>query len=266
MVVLGILVSIIMIPNSLNNSKRSKRKISSYIDEEDDSQGEESSELKDQSSSSSFEYEELTYWAVLSNIECLVCLVSCCLAVMFTLYIDCILALHLNKHFQISHSWIGVFFLLSSVTYVIGAPLSSFLSNYVHRRYIAFGAFALMILENILEGPSTLFGLDDSIVYIVTGVTLLGFCLSMALVPLLSELISTLENYQIYDPIQISNVTASLFNVMFNLGNLMAPIVAGVLNDNFGYQSATDFMAVACIFYCAIFYYFMIFRKDLSVV
>ena len=198
MVVLGILVSIIMIPNTLNNSRRSQRKISSYIDEEDDdSQGEEdSSGLRDQSSSSSsFQYEELTYWTVLSNIECLICLVSCCLAVMFTLYVDCILALHLNKHFQVSHSWIGVFFLLSSVTYIIGAPLSSFLSNHVHRRYIAFGAFALMILENILEGPSRLFGLDDSIVYILIGVTLLGFCLSMALVPLLSELISTLENY-----------------------------------------------------------------------
>jgi MFS family permease len=113
---------------------------------------------------------------------------------MFTLYIDCILALHLDKHFGLGHSWIGVFFLLSSVTYVIGAPLASYLSNFIHRRYIAFAAFALMIIENILEGPSVIFGLDDSIVYVLIGVTMLGLCLSMALVPLLSELITHLES------------------------------------------------------------------------
>ena len=157
-----------------------------------------------------------------------------------------------------------MFFLLSSVTYVIGAPLSSYLSNHINRRYIAFLAFSLMIIENLLEGPSKLFGFEDSLISILLGVTMLGFCLSMALVPLLSELITILENYGVYDPIQISDMTASLFNSMFNLGNLIAPLVAGALQDNYGYHTCTDVMTIGCIAYCLVFYFTMIFQKDLK--
>lgn len=102
-----------------------------------------------------------------------------------------------------------------------------------------------------------------SLPFIVIGVTMLGLCLSMALVPLMSELIEILEGMNRYDPDQISDVTASLFNSMFNLGNLLAPLAAGVLNDSYGYTYTTDFMMITAFCYCVFYYFTMIFRKKL---
>jgi len=52
----------------------------------------------------------------------------------------------------------------------------------------------------MLQGPSRLLGLSDSIILVTIGVSMMGFCLSLALVPLLSELIETLEDMDIYEP------------------------------------------------------------------
>lgn len=105
--------------------------------------------------------------------------------------------------------------------------------------------------------------MPHSLFMIAIGVTMLGLCLSMALVPLLSELIEILEKMEKYDPDQISDLTASLFNSMFNLGNLLAPLLAGVLNDSFGYIYTTDFMMITAIIYSVFFYFTMIYGKKL---
>jgi len=105
--------------------------------------------------------------------------------------------------------------------------------------------------------------MPHSIVLVVIGVSMLGLCLSMALVPLLSELIEILEGMEKYDPDQISDVTSGLFNAMFNLGNLLAPLTAGILNDAHGYVYTCDFMMVSAAIYSLFFYFTMIFGRKL---
>ena len=188
-------------------------------------------------------------------------MLSACFSVIFTLYLECILSLELYNNYGVDHSLLGLYFFLSSITYVVGAPFSSYLSTIINRRYVVLLAFGLMVLQSFLSGPSPLFGLSNNLTLIVIGVSMMGFNLSMTLVPLLSELIETLEGLGIYEPSQISDMTASLFNSMFNLGNLVAPVLAGLLDDNLGYKATTDIMMVASSVYCAVFYFIMIFRK-----
>lgn len=88
------------------------------------------------------------------NYQCFIILASACLAVVFTLYVDAILAIHLNSVYQVSNGWLGGFFFISSVTYVIGAPLSNYLSGFINRRYVIFIAFSMMTLESMCVGPS----------------------------------------------------------------------------------------------------------------
>ena len=57
-------------------------------------------------------------------------------------------------------------------------------------------------------------------------------------------------------------MTASLFNSMFNLGNLLAPLIAGVFNDLYGYRFTTDFMLISTVVFCVVFYFVMIYKKD----
>lgn len=59
----------------------------------------------------------------------------------------------------------------------------------------------------------------------------MGVNLALGLVPLLSELIQILEEKDLYNPHDISDKASGIFNSMFNLGNLMAPLLAGLLDD-----------------------------------
>ncbi len=92
----------------------------------------------------------------------------------------------------------------------------------------------------------------------------MGLCLALGLVPLLSELIQVLEDTDKYNPLDISDKASGLFNSMFNLGNLLAPLIAGMLDDFFGYQMTCDIMAVFCFGFSLLFYFTMIFRQDLK--
>jgi len=73
-------------------------------------------------------------------------MMTACLAVVFTLYVDCILAVALHRDYQVSNNLLGVFFLLASISYVIGAPLASWLSGIINRRYVVFMALILMVI------------------------------------------------------------------------------------------------------------------------
>ena len=73
-------------------------------------------------------------------------MLSASFSVIFTLYVDAILSITLHTDYNVPNNLLGIYFLLASISYVIGAPLASWLTNFINRRYIIFGAFALMIL------------------------------------------------------------------------------------------------------------------------
>lgn len=81
-------------------------------------------------------------------------LLSACFVVIFTLFVDVILAVHLSDVYGIPSNIMGIYFLLAAITYVIGAPLSSYLSRIINRRYLVMIAFSLIIVQAVLEGPS----------------------------------------------------------------------------------------------------------------
>jgi len=48
-------------------------------------------------------------------------------------------------------------------------------------------------------------------------------------------------------------MTSALFNSMFNLGNLLAPVIAAVMYDWKGYQATTDLMMVGSAGFMVVF-------------
>ena len=181
--------------------------------------------------------------------ECSVLLLSACMAVIFTLYVEPMLAVFLNTTFSLSNTAIGIFFLCSAVTYIVGSPLSSYLSSRMNRRFIIIFSFSMMTLESTLMGPSQLLGLPTTLPIVATGNAIIGFALAMALIPLLSELIEVLESRKRFEPAQINDMSSALFNSMFNVGNVFSPLIAGALHDAYGYQFTTDTMMVVSLIY-----------------
>ena len=68
------------------------------------------------------------------------------------------------------------------------------------------------------------------------GMFLMGINLSLGLVPTLSELIEILTQKNKYNPLQISDLSVGMFNSMYSLGNLLAPLLGGGLSTYFTYE------------------------------
>lgn len=101
---------------------------------------------RDGTSSVSSEFDELTITKIVTDFQCFVLLASASLSVIFSLYVDVILAVALAKIFKVEEKLIGIYFTLASISYVIGAPLAAYLTKFVHRRYIVLLAFSLMTI------------------------------------------------------------------------------------------------------------------------
>ncbi|CDW75990.1 permeases of the major facilitator superfamily [Stylonychia lemnae] len=259
-VFVGIILSKIRIPNTLN--ERTADKTITQLDNDQTTETEKQS-LK-QIESEGKVYSELKYIDSFKDSESFILLLTACFSVVFTLYIEAILAIQLYKIYGVQQNLVGLFFLSASFLYVIGAPLASWLAKYIHKRYIILIALIIMVFQSFLEGPSQILGMPQSLLMVSIGVSLLGFGLSLAQVPLLSELIEVLEKKNRYYSNQISDRSSSLFNSMFNLGNLIAPIVASVINDMYGYVFTCDFMMIIATIYCMLFYFTLIFGRKLD--
>ena len=85
--------------------------------------------------------------------------------------------------------------------------------------------------------------------------------LALAFVPTLAEVIEILTAKNIYDPTEISDLSVGMFNSMFSLGNLIAPLLGGTLNYCYSYSTTCDTMAVLSLGFAILFYLTMIFNR-----
>lgn len=203
----------------------------------------------------------MTYSKILSIPHTKILLASACIVVILTLYVEPVIALYLHNVYSLSNASIGVFFLASAMTYIVGSPLASYFSQVFNRKAVIIMAFGLMTLQSALLGPSALLGLPDSLVLVCLGDLLIGLCLSLALIPLLSELIDLLEKEKRFSPDSLSDMCSALFNSMFNLGNLLSPLIAAVMHDSYGYKCTTDAMMILALVYTGILALTLISKK-----
>ncbi|CDW72728.1 permeases of the major facilitator superfamily [Stylonychia lemnae] len=142
-VFVGIIQSKIRIPNTLN--ERTAKNQSMQLDNDQTTEIEKQN-LKQLEYQVKI-YSELKYIDFIQNSECFIILLTACLSVVFTVYIEAILAIQLYKYYGVQQNLIGLFFLSASILYVIGAPLASWLAKYIHKRIRTFLSFGPSIVR-----------------------------------------------------------------------------------------------------------------------
>jgi len=104
------------------------------------------------------------------------------------------LALHLNSYEGFTQFWVGFYFASPAVTYIGNSLMIQYYCKMVQRRTVIFiGAF-LFSISLYLIATSPLLGLRDSSYVILTGMLLLGFSSAMVTVPLIPEVLDSIEN------------------------------------------------------------------------
>lgn len=184
-------------------------------------------------------------------------------SVSFCLYNESILALTLYTKYEASNTIIGTCFTLGAISYMIASSLVGLITHYLRRRYLMLIGFVCMVVHNLLLGPSWLIGLSDNEEYIFIGMSLMGIGLAFGFVPTLAEMIDILERLE-YESQDISDLSVGVFNGMWSLGNLMAPLIGGILNYFYAYMQTCNIVAFLSLGFSCIFYLTMIMNKKFT--
>jgi MFS family permease len=168
------------------------------------------------------------------------------------------LSLHLISYPEFNEFWVGIYFAVPPVLYVLNTPAVSLYCKMMSRRGVIFIGMIMFCLAVYLIGTSPLLGLKDHSKIIFSGLLLLGFSLGMVVIPVFPEMLSSIsEKYPNMDKEELNNVTAGYFNSCLGIGEGFGPIFASVAVANLGFRRAEDLWATTIFVYLVLYFLIM---------
>jgi hypothetical protein len=184
---------------------------------------------------------DVTYMMILKNRRAMMSVVSAIFAMIFMLFFDSILTVHLIKDLKINENTagkvcyfnnLGYYFALTCATYAMFSPFVGCLTSVIPRHWLTFMAFIFSSVALFLFGPSKVFNFPNQIYLTTLGLAFLGGSCSLIFVPLLSEIIEGVrEKEGIRDSGTINDKAVGVFNTAYALGCIIAPILGGYSNN-----------------------------------
>ena len=167
------------------------------------------------------------------------------------------LALHLISYEGFTKFWIGMYFAIPAIAYIVNTLLVSSYCKVFSRRGVIFFGLACFSVSIFLLGTSPLLGIRDSPKIIFTGLMLLGFSAAMISIPLIPEVINSVES-QLPDLAgeDLNNVISGCFNSGMGVGEALGPIASGILVESYGFRTSTDLVAVTIAIFTILFFFF----------
>jgi hypothetical protein len=114
-----------------------------------------------------------------------------------------------------------------------------------------------------LQGPSELLFLPDLVPIVLTGFAVNGIAQGFIFIPLLPDALEGVfikegiiegENEQL--DMLIADYGSGLYGTFFSIGQILAPILGGIIKYAIGYRATTDVMMLACLGWAIIFFVF----------
>ena len=156
-------------------------------------------------------------------------------------YISTVLELHLLAN-NIPSVYVGFYYSICTFTYFFTSIFENKISNLCSQKYIIAAGIFLTSIAFVLIGPWEAI-LPNNIIVISVGLALFGFSGSIMygkvyLVPTTSHVISLSTNFYGYEynNVLLDSITA-LNNFFSNIGEILGPIIAGVLSSYLGYAN-----------------------------
>lgn len=160
---LGMVVIMIVIPNKINHAEEimTKSEIDQYFERLKSTDGASSSFLGPKNSrvlmrsdAKTSMSREITYWMFLRNRRAMMSVLSAVLAMVFMLFFESILTMHLINDMKLSENTAGYFFGLICATYAISSPFVGCLTTFISRKWLTFSAFLIAFVALLMFGPS----------------------------------------------------------------------------------------------------------------
>lgn len=164
----AMIVLVIVIPKSINHAEdiMSKAEIDHYFERLKSTEARSSDYVANQGVAVRSELKtnmshDVTYGMILKNRKVMMAIVSAMFAMMFMLFFDGILTMHLISDMDINENEAGYFFALICATYAFSSPFVGMLAQFVPRKWLTFFSFCVASLALLMLGPSKLFGFPE---------------------------------------------------------------------------------------------------------
>ena len=165
------------------------------------------------------------------------------------------LALHLASYEGFTNFWIGMYFAMPAVAYILNTLMVASYCKVLSRRGVIFFGLSLFSVSLYLIGTSPMFGIRDSPGIIFTGLMLLGFSAAMITIPLVPEVIHSIEEaYPELAGEELHNVISGYFNSSIGVGEASGPIASGMLVASFGFRSSNDLIGSIILTFTVLFF------------
>lgn len=172
-------------------------------------------------------------------------------------YFEPVTALYLEHHNGLSEFYIGVFFSVYPVFYMVGCLLIQFVPDQAARRLVIMMAAFFMAIANFLSGPSELLSFPgDSIAFMVFGQALCGISGALMTVPSLPEMIDSLKHKYPGLEEEVGIQASGMFNSILATGQIFGPLYAMGAVSLVGFRYACDIQAVAILVFCIFYFVF----------
>ena len=165
------------------------------------------------------------------------------------------MSLHLMSSPGFDEFWVGIFFGVPVIIYIINTPLVSFYLKWSSRRTVIFLGMTIFCVACAMIGTSPLLGIPNSTQIIFLGLCCVGFASSMVVIPIFPEMLHSIEN-QLPElkGDQLNNVAAGYFNSFLGVGEAIGPIFASVMTSWIGFRKSEDIVAGIIAAYCIAFF------------
>jgi MFS family permease len=103
------------------------------------------------------------------------------------------MSLHLMSLPGFDEFWVGIFFGVPVIIYIINTPLVSFYLKWSSRRTVIFLGMTIFCVACAMIGTSPLLGIPNSTQIIFLGLCCVGFASSMVVIPIFPEMLHSIE-------------------------------------------------------------------------
>jgi predicted MFS family arabinose efflux permease len=103
------------------------------------------------------------------------------------------LSLHLLSYEGYDEFWIGVYFSVPAVIYIVNTPMVSLYCKFISRRGVVWLGMCCFCLSVFLIGTSPLLGVPDLGKVIFMGLCITGFAAAMIVIPIFPEMLFAIE-------------------------------------------------------------------------
>ena len=200
---------------------------------------------------------------LLSNRVILKCMLLAIIDLMLLNFSPAILSRRLSD-MSVSSRLYGMFFALPFIFPIVSGVIVVRMMGKVDNDVLLCVGKLFMGLGFLLIGPSWIWNIQENIWVMLTGISILGFSASFAILPLMPMIMDEIKAKFHEKQQNYIDTASSLYNSAFGIGSILGPMLGAHLNSYFGFRICTDilshFSGLVFLILLVSAYYFKLFR------